>query len=289
VIRVPLQSLAYSADRSVSFGRLFERTFLFDAENDIWIYCVITFIATVVSYYQKFRNEEVKSLQLETQLTRAQLSVLKMQLQPHFLFNALHSISALMHQDVRTAERMIACLGDLLRMSIAEADANEVTLKQELDLLKKYLEIQELRFQEQLFVEMTIDPDALTASVPYFLLQPLVENAIKHGISKRTGAGTIDIDVHRRDEWLDIKVTNDVPPLDSSAINVKDGLGLGNLKVRLRSLYGDMQHLEIKSLPGHRVEVDIGIPFRASRPTENSGDATGALLDDVRPSADAPT
>jgi LytS/YehU family sensor histidine kinase len=157
-----------------------------------------------------------------------------------------------------------------------------------LDFLKKYLEIQELRFQEQLFVEMTIDPDALTASVPYFLLQPLVENAIKHGISKRTGPGRIDIDVHRRDEWLDIKVTNDVPPLDSNAINVKDGLGLGNIKVRLRSLYGDMQHLEIKSLPGHRVEVGIAIPFRVSQSRQNGADSIGELLDDVQPSTPAP-
>jgi hypothetical protein len=288
VIRVPLQRLAYSADRNVPFGRLFERTFLFDAENDLWIYCILTFVVTLVSYYKKLRREEVKSLQLEAQLTRAQLSALKMQLQPHFLFNALHSISALMHQDVRAAEKMIACLGDLLRMSIAEGEANEVSLKQELELLEKYLEIQRLRFQEQLFVEMTIDPDALTACVPYFLLQPLVENAIKHGISKRTGAGRIDIDVRRCGQQLRFRVTNDVPALDSGEINGKDGLGLGNIKLRLHTLYGAMQHLEIKPLPDHKVEVEIAIPFQLSRLPQNCTGSTGELPDDVsalRPTA----
>lgn len=277
VIRMPFQRLVYPADKNVSFGRLFERAFLLGAEDDIWIFSVITFIATVVSYYRKLRSEELKSFQLETQLTRAQLSVLKMQLQPHFLFNALHSISALMHQDVKRAEKMIACLGDLLRMSIAEGESNEVALRQELDLLEKYLEIQKLRFQQQLSVTMTIDPDVFMAAVPYFLLQPLVENGIKHGTSKQTGVGRIDIEVSRKEDQLHLRVANDVPVEDSGEFEGKNGFGLGNIRVRLQTLYGNKQHLEIRSLPGHRVEVEIAIPLRLTRQPEICSDSIEGL------------
>lgn len=265
LIRTSINGFAYPGNRPVPFGQLFEKMFLANAESDVWMYWVIAVTAFVISYYLRFREKEMKTLQLETQLARSQLSILKMQLQPHFLFNTLHSISALMHQDVKAADKMISCLGDLLRMSIAGIDSHEVAVKQELDFLEKYLEIQQIRFQGRLSVALRIAPNVLVAAVPYLLLQPLVENAIKHGISKRTQAGNIAVEIHRVLDKLHILVTNDSPSVNMTPGNGSSGIGLSNTQVRLQTLYGTAQRLDIRHLPGNRTEVEIAIPFRLTQ------------------------
>src|SRR6185312_10414436 len=153
-----------------------------------------------LDYYQKFREREkaaaelqLRTLQLETSLAKAQVQTLRMQLNPHFLFNTLHSISALVREENKIlAIRMIAGLGDLLRQTL-QVNSQEVTLRQELDFLEKYLEIEQLRFQDRLNVKMMIDPDTVQATVPCLILQPLVENALRHGISKSAKASLIEI------------------------------------------------------------------------------------------------
>ncbi|HEY6251941.1 MAG TPA: histidine kinase [Candidatus Angelobacter sp.] len=259
----------YPEARPLPFGRLWQGYFLSSLTSDIWMYWGVAIIALGVSYYLQFREKEIEEAQLETQLARAQLSILKMQLQPHFLFNTLHSISALMHKDVKAADRMISSLGDLLRMSITEADVQEVTLKHELEFLDKYLEIQKIRFQGQLSVTTAMEPEMLSAVVPYLFLQPLVENAIKHGISKRTDPGTINIDVGAREGRLHLRVTNDGSPRDFMEANGTSGFGLSNMRARLQSLYGADQHLRVRHLPDHSTEAEVVIPLRMSLQEQN--------------------
>ncbi|HEV3315721.1 MAG TPA: histidine kinase [Candidatus Angelobacter sp.] len=275
LIRASINGFAYPGNRPIPFGQLFERMFLANAESDVWMYWVISVTAFVISYYLRFREKEMKTLQLETQLERTQLSILKMQLQPHFLFNTLHSISALMHQDVKAADKMISCLGDLLRMSIAGMDSHEVAVKQELDFLDKYLEIQQIRFQGRLSVELRIAPNVLGAAIPYLLLQPLVENAIKHGISKRTQAGNITVEVHRALDELRILVANDGPSVNTTPSSGSNGIGLSNIQVRLQTLYGTAQRLDIRHLPGNKTEVEIAVPFRLTQEQSNNGTVCG--------------
>ncbi|HEY6347974.1 MAG TPA: histidine kinase, partial [Candidatus Angelobacter sp.] len=188
------------------------------------------------------------------------------------------SISALMHKDVKAADRMISSLGDLLRMSITAADVHEVTLKHELEFLDKYLEIQKIRFQGQLSVTTTVEPEMLSAVVPYLFLQPLVENAIKHGISKRTDPGTINIDVGAREGRLHLRVTNDGSPPDSMEPNGKSGFGLSNMQARLQSLYGAHQHLQVQHLPDHSTQVEIAIPLRLSLQEQNGHESSAHKL-----------
>jgi LytS/YehU family sensor histidine kinase len=275
LIRASINGFAYPGNRPIPFGQLFERMFLANAESDVWMYWVISVTAFVISYYLRFREKEMKTLQLETQLERTQLSILKMQLQPHFLFNTLHSISALMHQDVKAADKMISCLGDLLRMSIAGMDSHEVAVKQELDFLDKYLEIQQIRFQGRLSVELRIAPNVLGAAIPYLLLQPLVENAIKHGISKRTQAGNITVEVHQALDELRILVANDGPSVNTTPSSGSNGIGLSNIQVRLQTLYGTAQRLDIRHLPGNKTEVEIAVPFRLTQEQSNNGTVCG--------------
>jgi two-component system, LytTR family, sensor kinase len=267
LIRTCLNGFVYTTKQPIPFGTMFERLFLADAESDVWMYVVISVTAFVISYYTRFREKEMKALQLETLLARSQLSVLKMQLQPHFLFNTLHSISALMQQDVKAADKMVSCLGDLLRMSIAGTDAQEVPLRQELDFLEKYLEIQEIRFQGQLSVVLRIAPNLLDAAVPYQILQPLVENAIKHGISKRTEGGTIEIDIQRKEERLHIRIKNDAPPDGTKGHDETHGVGLTNTHARLHTLYGKEQSLEVRHLPD-QTKVELTVPFRFAQQTQ---------------------
>ena len=147
----------------------------------------------MLEYYQKYRDRELHTSQLETQLAKAQLQVLKMQLHPHFLFNTLHAISALMHKDVERADLMIVRLSELLRQTLENGGTDEVLLRQELDFIKTYLEIQQIRLGARLTVEMDVDPGTMHALVPNLILQPIVENAIRHGIAPRSGPGRIEI------------------------------------------------------------------------------------------------
>lgn len=236
------------------FQALFARTYHFG----LLVYAAIIGIHEVVIAY---RNQEVRASQLEARLAEAQLEALKMQLNPHFLFNTLHAISALMHKDVRDADRMIARLSEFLRMSLESGNVQEVTLKRELEFLERYLEIEKIRFPDRLGVEMSIDPETLDARVPNLVLQPLVENAIRHGISKRRGAGRIEIHARRLGDSLELRVLDDGAGLDASAGGVREGIGLSNTRLRLEQLYGERQTFTAGGRPEGGFEAALSIPF----------------------------
>ncbi|PYS93543.1 MAG: hypothetical protein DMF64_04900 [Acidobacteria bacterium] len=201
---------------------------------------------------------------LEAELAQAQLRALKMQLQPHFLFNTLHSISTLLDEDVEAADEMIARLGDFLRLTLDNSGAQEVTLQKELEFLRSYLEIERVRFQDRLTVLLEIAPDTLAARVPNLILQPLVENAIQHGIMARTGAGRIEIRASRSDGLLRLQVKDNGPGLSGDThaqAPHKRGLGFALTRERLECLYATRQRLALADAPEGGLEITLEIPF----------------------------
>jgi two-component system LytT family sensor kinase len=180
-----------------------------------------------------------------------------MQLQPHFLFNTLHSISALMHKDVRRADSMVAALSDLLRMSLQNIGAQEVPLQSELDFLQRYMEIMSLRFGDRLRVTLDVDPETRDARVPNLFLQPLVENSFRHGFGD-LGQGSIAISVRRDGDMLRCEVVDDGRGLRSGH---KEGVGLASTRQRLAHLYGERHAFSLRGGPGEGVHVTMAIPF----------------------------
>jgi LytS/YehU family sensor histidine kinase len=244
------------------------------ALNSVFAHIDLMLLGHAVYYARHSRNQAVRRAQLETRLAEAQLQVLRLQLHPHFLFNTLHTISALMHKDLRAADRMLALLGDLLRDSFEKVGAQEVSLKQELGFLERYLEIERTRFRDRLTIRLDIDPEALDAEVPNLLLQPLVENAIRHGIGKRQDAGCIDIVARRKSERLDVRIRDDGPGLRQDVERaVRGGVGLANTAARLQQLYGDAHTFDLHNRPEGGLEVVLEIPFRPHRGLPTSSPA----------------
>ena len=258
-------ALPYSP--SVPFTQRFHQYILHETEPDIQIYMIVAIIAYVVAYYVDLRSQERRAAELQTDLARAELQVLKMQLQPHFLFNTLHSVAALVNTDPRAAQKMICSLGDLLRMSLASADLPEVTLRREIEFLELYFDIQKVRFQDRLVTEIRVADEVLDARVPYLLLQPLAENAIKHGVARRLGCGKVEICAYKESETICIFVVNDN---GISHMPEHDGLGIGleNIRSRLRMLYGLEGQLTTKELSSGSFQVEVRIPFQQGERTE---------------------
>jgi two-component system, LytTR family, sensor kinase len=236
---------------------------------DLIFYWMIVGAGYAFEYYRRFREQQLQAArlellatQLETRLAQAQLQALKMQLHPHFLFNTLHAISALMDDDVKGARRMIARLSELLRLTLESVGRQEVSLRQELDALERYLEIEQIRFQDRLTVQLAVAPEALDASVPNLVLQPIVENAIRHGIAPRSSAGRIEIRAERRDGMIELQVIDNGPGLQPSNGELKEGIGLANTRARLRQLYGDEHRIEISEADRGGLAVKLSIPFR---------------------------
>ncbi len=239
---------------------LFERLFLYNAVDDIYsVYLPIVVTALGIGYYQKFRERELRATQLEGQLAKAHLQALKSQLQPHFLFNTMHSISALMHTDVAASDKMMTLLCDLLRMSLEKTGIQVTTLNCELEFVDGYLAIEKVRFGDRLRIVTDISPDTLGAHVPHLILQPLVENAVRHGVAKRSSEGEVCIAASHDDQHLYLRVKDNGPGLNEHP--PKKGLGLEATRERLQTLYGDNQSIEIRSTPEGGVEVSIRIPF----------------------------
>ena len=211
------------------------------------------------AYYRESRDRALRAMELESSLQQAQLAALRSQLNPHFLFNALHSIAELVHANPKLAEDLIVRLGELLRKVLESSHSQEVTLSEELEFIRGYVEIEQMRLGERLQVRWDIDPDALRARVPSLVLQPLVENAIQHGISPLTQPGTLAIRAARADGSLVLEVRDSGPGLDSAAALPRSGIGLANTRVRLESLYGARQSLELANHDGFAVRVRI--PF----------------------------
>ena len=250
------------------FAPQFRKILFSEAEADLQIYLMVAVIGYVVAYYNQLRSQEWHQAELENSLVRAKLQNLKMQLQPHFLFNALHSVGALVNTDPRAAQKMICSLGDLLRLSLAGQDLPEATLRRELEFLELYLDIQRVRFQDQLVTDIDVAADVLDARVPYLLLQSLVENAIKHGVARRTGRGKVEICACREPDTLCVKVTNDNGVFHYEREQDRLGIGLDNIRSRLRILYGVKGRLSVEELSNGQFQVVVRVPFRPEAKSE---------------------
>lgn len=265
-----LFSFLADSSRGFSISRLLMSVY-FMTDYGVMIYWLILLISYAFDYQRRYREGEVRTTRLEAQLAQAQLQALKMQLHPHFLFNTLHSISALVHKNPNAAERMIARLGDFLRLTLENAGAQEISLQQELEFLKCYLEIERIRFADRLTVQMDIEPQTLDARLPNLILQPIVENAIRHGIAPRTSPGRIEIEARRLNGTLQVQVTDNGRGLSdsSSGAIVKEGVGLANTQARLKQLYGDNQRLDLANAASGGLTVILEIPFREHTSTQN--------------------
>ena len=238
-------------------SRLSHEAFLVCSEGFV-MYWLMLLASHAIHFQSRLRAQELRASRLEAQLAQAQLSALKMQLHPHFLFNTLHSISALLHGDVEAADRMVARLGDFLRLTLENSESQEVTLEQELEFLRCYLDIEMTRFQDRLRVEFDMGPGTLDALTPNLILQPLVENAIRHGIAHRVEPGRVEIRSERRGDRLRIEVRDDGPGFASNT----PGIGLTNTRARLERLYGSGYVLQLNNGTQNGAIVILEIPFR---------------------------
>src|SRR5262245_43472865 len=226
------------------------------------VYWTILIAGYAFDYYQRYREGQLKAAQLETQLAQSQLQALKMQLHPHFLFNTLHSISALVREDVEAADQMIARLGEFLRMTLRNSGEQETTLEQELKFLECYLDIERLRFQDRLTTRIEAEPDAMEARVPNLFLQPIVENAIRHGVARQPSEGLVAISGRRAPgQRLRGEVRDNGPGLTPKN-GVAEGVGLANTRSRLRRLYGDDHNFGMAPAAEGGLVVSLEIPFR---------------------------
>jgi two-component system, LytTR family, sensor kinase len=264
-----LFSLAYMVLRALvghwqsasSFLEAFQPLLVKTWHFNLLIYWVIVAVSFAFDYYGKFRERELRAAELEKSLAQAKLQALQMQLNPHLLFNSLHSISALMHQDVEAADRMIVRLSDLLRAALENSDAQEVTLRAEIKFLQSYLEIEQIRFGSRLTVEMQIPTDLLDARVPNLILQPLLENAIRHGIEPHAKPGIIELRAQRANGELTLDVSDNGAGV-SNANTLNEGVGLSNTRARLWTLYGEAHRFELGNRPEGGLRVRVTIPFQ---------------------------
>lgn len=253
-------SVTWTPEAHVPFvAHVLSRVFM-----DFQRYWYILLITQAIDYYGKYREREIQSSQLEAQLALAQLEMLKIQLEPHFLFNTLNSIAALARNDGPAAEHMTLQLADLLRFSLDAMGVHEVPLSRELTMLQKYIDIQQTRFQDRLQVEMDIAPNTLPALVPNMILQPLVENAIRHGIGPRRAPGHIRIASRQVFDELWMEICDNGQGLTCfGGIVPPEGVGLRNTRARLQQLYNHEHRLSLEDAPGGGCIVKIHIPFRA--------------------------
>jgi hypothetical protein len=228
----------------------------------IILYEIILTFHYAIEYYDKYRDERVRSALLEARAAQAELQALKMQLQPHFLFNALNSISALTLEHPRAAVRMIARLGDFLRKTIDNNGAQEVSLQDEIEFLRCYLEIEQVRFRDRLQVTFDTEPAALRGQVPNLILQPIVENAIKHGIAPTMEAGRIQVRARCNESWLEVQVENDGPAAVQPGAPLREGVGVGNTRERLHQLYRDAFQLSLDPRPEGGAVMTLRLPYR---------------------------
>jgi two-component system, LytTR family, sensor kinase len=266
--------ITWTPEKHVSF---FAHT-LSRALLDFQRYWYIVLITQAISYYGKYQERELKSSQLEAKLAQAQLEVLKIQLEPHFLFNTLNSIAALARNDGLAAENMTLQLADLLRFSLDAVGVHEVPLSRELTFLQKYIDIQQTRFQDRLQVDMDIQRNTLSALVPSLLLQPLVENAIRHGIGPRRTPGFIRISTRQVFDELWLEICDNGQGLTFySGVVPPEGVGLQNTRARLQQLYNHDHKMTLEDAAGGGCIVKIHIPFRECSQEVNSTNAHSSV------------
>jgi two-component system LytT family sensor kinase len=230
------------------------------AQVSIFTYWLIVAAVQLQRMRDAARQRELRASRIEAELSVAQLDVLRGQLQPHFLFNTLQAATTLIHDDPDAAEEMLVRLGELLRVSIDEARVHEVPLQRELEVLELYMGIQARRFGDRLQFVVSIDADARRCMVPALILQPIVENAISHGIARHKTADTVTVAGMRDGSSLRLEVRNQSGTLEAE--RPRSGVGLANTRARLEQLYGDRQRLELRELAGGGVSAEIVVPWR---------------------------
>lgn len=261
-------------------GRMFAyRTFFEPSETDFWraardnfygrnlidmaYYWGVLAFGYSLEIYQRYKTEELKAAQLEARLVETELKALREQLRPHFLFNTMNTIAVLVREGKNDeAVNLIARLSSLLRMSLDATHVPEVTLRQEMEFLERYIEIQQARFSDRLAVGIAIEPAAMEARIPNLLLQPLVENAILHGVAQKSGPGRVDVSGCVRDGRLHLEVRDDGPGLGNGPKRAKEGIGLTNTRERIAKIYGAAGQLSLRSESGRGVTVQIVLPCR---------------------------
>lgn len=243
------------------FREYYSQSLVTNSQYQFLKYWVVVGLVFSYDYYRKYRERELKAAQLETQLAQAQLDALRMQLNPHFLFNTLNSISVLMRRDVDAADRILLQLSGLLRLALSRNEAHEIPLQQELQFLDSYLEIEQARFRDRLTVRKDIDPATLTALVPQLIFQPLVENAIRHGIADHEADGLIEIRAERRNGQVCLRVRDNGPGLKGFIDSQQAGVGLSNTRARLNHLYGNSGRLELSEAAEGGLVVAATLPF----------------------------
>lgn len=276
-VRVLLEASVHAALNALTdapwdrgLGGALEISVIFGFHTGVIAYWVVLSIQAAFSYYAKFREREQEALRLElraaelrTEVAQAQLGALKTQLQPHFLFNTLNAIVVLVRQEkAAEAERALMQLSDLLRAVLDDQHAQEVPLRRELEYLRLYLAIEELRFSDRLEVSIETDPALLEYAVPQMALQPIVENAIRHGVNRTFSKVAIRVRAYSRHDELHIVVEDNGPGFETNAASKGHGVGLSNLRGRLQRLYGDRASLDICSSSGAGAKIALTLPCR---------------------------
>jgi sensor histidine kinase YesM len=251
--------------------------------NEFIVFVAVLAAGFARNYFLRYRvrreeavNLKAQAAQLQAQLADARLAALRTQLNPHFLFNTLHAVSALVERDPRGVRRMVARLSELLRTTLDEADEPEVPLHREITFIERYLDVMQIRFQGRLQVRMQIEPEVRYALVPNLILQPLVENAVKHGVSKLTGTGRIEIGAQLDGERIALTVRDNGPTLAAGTVHPVEGLGLRNTRARLRQLYGSAQSLTLRAVEGGGLVAEVSLPYHTSADLHTSAVAAEA-------------
>ena len=264
---VALLSALMAGEKSVQTGEVLTFSHLFQTISIYYFVAHLTLYWLVVlghlswTNYRQSRERERQAAALATELVQARLQALRMQINPHFLFNTLNSVSALIHEQPAAADRMIVRLSELLRQTLDRGDTQEVPLREEIEFLKGYLEIEQMRFQDRLRVHFAVEPATLDLLVPNLILQPLVENAIRHSIEPREEGGRVEVSVRLIGGELELRVWDDGGglPADATAPG-RAGIGLSNVRSRLAHLYGSAQQLAVRNAAGGGTEALARIP-----------------------------
>jgi two-component system LytT family sensor kinase len=246
-------------DEPVTFPEVFRPLLVKTFPFNLLIYGVIISVSHAIDYYRKYHERAVHTLELEKHLAEARLQALLRQLKPHFLFNTLNGIASLMHSDVEAADRMLVRLGELLRLTMSHPGQPLTRLSEEIAFIEKYLEIERIRFRDRLSVVFEIDPAALETEVPSLILQPLVENAIRHGIEPQARPGHLVLTARCLPGFVELVVQDNGAGLPAGGFT-REGIGLGNTRARLGELYGERHRFELANHPAGGLVVRVTIP-----------------------------
>lgn len=274
LLYVPLMMLSGLPEHwGVGFGAAIEKYLVVRTHLNLLVYAAISAVYYGLDMHRRARERELLTAELQASLARSKLDALRMQLNPHFLFNAMHVVSTLiLRGENASANRVLGRLSGLLRASLDGAETHEVALRRELAWLERYLEIERIRFSDRLSIEIDAPEALLEASVPYLALQPLAENAIRHGIAPRIEGGRVRIAARRVRERLELEVWNDGPGLPAG---YREGVGLSNTRARLAQLYGAAASLTLRSAAQGGVSAVVSVPWRPT--VAGAGDAAAPV------------